>query len=398
MQFMANGLKSCGVLNTKDLNDIISKNVCDTQFKDCMYGTCDICSEKSIDQAENDGPISWKMYILKNHEYTDNKGITKKTKKMVKEDKKGTVKELIQLFNSEMEKFKTHSFNVVHQYHQYKTCIKNLESNEIAIHIDFSENWVCKLNEEVQSMHFGSSKTQMTLHTGVFYLKDREKPVSFCSISPNNSHNPEAIWAHLDPVLKYIKLNYPEIDTIHFFSDGPTSQYRQKKNFYLFSTNIFEYGFANATWSFFEASHGKGAADGIGGAVKNKLDFKVAHGTDIPDAETAYDVLKETEKAVKMFYVGAENITPLDSNIVIKLTPLQETMKLHQMVLMDKHVLKYTVLSCFCRNLKGKCECFGSKLHEFEINARPEIQIEDTDFEFQLDENTGLLRKEKKTD
>lgn len=95
-------------------------------------------------------------------------------------------------------------------------------------------------------MHFGSSKNQITLHTGVFYLKDTDKPVSFCSISPNNSHNPQAIWAHLDPIMKYIKLYYAGIDTIYFFSDGPTSQ---KKNFFLFSHNIFKYGFHNATWS-----------------------------------------------------------------------------------------------------------------------------------------------------
>lgn len=266
------------------------------------------------------------------------------------------------------------------------------------MHVDFSENWVCKHNKEVQAMHFGSSKNQITLHTGVFYLKDTQKPVSFCSISPDNSHNPEAIWAHLDPIIKYIKLRYLGVDFI--FSptrDGPTSQYRQKKNFYLLSNNIFEYGFNNATWSFFEASHGKGAAaDGIGEAVKRTLDFKVAHGMDIPDAETAYDVLKNIETVVKIFYVGAENIRLLHSNIVTKLTPLQKTMKVHQVVLMDKHLLIYRLLSCFCQNSKGKCECYNPKTHKFDIKAKPEIESEETDYELQLNEETGVIRKVKK--
>lgn len=77
-----------------------------------------------------------------------------------------------------------------------------------------------------------------------------------------------------------MKNSYPTIDTVHFFSDGPTTQYRQKKNFYLFS-QIHDYGFIHATWSYFEAAHGKGAADGVGGAIKRTMDMKIAQGTDI---------------------------------------------------------------------------------------------------------------------
>lgn len=396
MQLMANVLKSHSIIKTNDLYEIISENVCDIQFKNCMYGMCDICSEKGIEeQVENFEQTTWLKYTLKDHEYTDNKGNKKKTRKMVKQEQKGTVNELIKLFNSDMKKFKTHLFNVIHQYQQYKTCIKDLESNEIVVHIDFSENWVCKHNEEVQSMHFGSSKNQITLHTGVFYIKDTEKPFSFCSISPDNVHNPEAIWAHLDPILKYIKLHYPGLETIHFFSDGPTTQYRQKKNFFLFSNNILQYGFNNATWSFFEASHGKGAADGIGGAVKRTLDLKVAHGLDIPDAETAFKVLKETETKVKIFYVGTENINPLDSNIVTQLFPLQDTMKIHQVVLMDKHLLSHRVISCFCQKFKGKCGCYSPKLHRFEIKESIETE---SDYELELNEITGTIQQVKKRD
>ena len=39
----------------------------------------------------------------------------------------------------------------------------------------------------------------------------------------------------------------------------------------------------NSTWNFFEASHGKGAADGVGGVLKRTADQIVKQGTDLPD-------------------------------------------------------------------------------------------------------------------
>ena len=66
-----------------------------------------------------------------------------------------------------------------------------------------------------------------------------------------------------------------------FFSDGPSTQYKQKNNFYLFTPRIFKYGFKQGTWSFFESGHGKGAADGIGGTLKRIADRIVSHSTDI---------------------------------------------------------------------------------------------------------------------
>lgn len=41
-----------------------------------------------------------------------------------------------------------------------------------------------------------------------------------------------------------------------------------KKNLNLFSKQLFDMGFQCETWNFFEASHGKGAPDGVGGALK----------------------------------------------------------------------------------------------------------------------------------
>lgn len=288
MQFMIDTLGSIGVLKHDGLNDLISSLVCDSMSKNCMYGDCEDCSTNKIDYGDFDltKKTSWFAWVLKEHEYGEGDK-KKKTKRMMKIKKEGTVEDLIATLNADMKKFKIHVFNFYYQYKQYRMCADNLKYNEALIHIDFSENFVCKHNKEIQAMHFGAAKVQVTLHTGVLYLNN-EKPMSFCSISPENQHNPEAIWAHLEPILKYIKNEHPNVSVIHFFSDGPTTQYRQKKNFYLFSRNLYDYGFSDATWSFFEAAHGKGAADGIGGAIKHNLDLKIALGLDIPDAETAY--------------------------------------------------------------------------------------------------------------
>lgn len=68
----------------------------------------------------------------------------------------------------------------------------NLQSNEAIIHADFSENFACKLAAEVQSFHFGGSRNQVSLHTGIMYTS-QEKPLPFATVSPNREHGPAAI-------------------------------------------------------------------------------------------------------------------------------------------------------------------------------------------------------------
>jgi hypothetical protein len=85
----------------------------------------------------------------------------------------------------------------------------------------------------------------------------------------------------LKPVLELLKLEAPNVSVIHFFSSGPCTQYRQKKFFYLFTHLLYEHGFQNGTWSYFEAGHGKGAADGIGAVIKRKADSLISYGEDI---------------------------------------------------------------------------------------------------------------------
>ena len=62
-----------------------------------------------------------------------------------------------------------------------------------------------------------------------------------------------------------------------------------------------------ATWNFFESSHGKGAPDGIGAALKRIADNLVSHKNDVPDAFTFYELVKPMTP-VKLFLVTEEDI------------------------------------------------------------------------------------------
>ena len=42
-------------------------------------------------------------------------------------------------------------------------------------------------------------------------------------------------WAHLTPALVLVAGSYPHAQSIHFMSDGPTMQYKNKNNIYVFS-------------------------------------------------------------------------------------------------------------------------------------------------------------------
>ncbi len=98
-----------------------------------------------------------------------------------------------------MKDFKRHLFNIKNQNREFKSCKENLVENEAAILVDFSENYSCKLAKEIQSYHFGSSRNQATLHTGVFYVG--KKSCFICNYigftRPQPSSNLDSFGSHI---------------------------------------------------------------------------------------------------------------------------------------------------------------------------------------------------------
>ena len=372
IQSMVNKLFEEGTIKSKKLEDCMADICCNIENKSCMYRECEICKSKKIIVSDCDGEkqVYVNEWLYKTEEKVRYKpsGETEtfNVRVVVKEKIQSSLGDLIDRTNELLVKFCRHHFNIKTQYKAVTALKDNLKNSDCLIHIDFSENYSCKVSEEIQSMHFGGSRSQISLHTGVLYLANLA-PFSFCSVSECTRHDPIAIWAHLKPVIEDLKTDHPEVSTVHFLSDGPTTQYRSKTNFYLLSKEMQSYEFRKATWNFTEASHGKGAPDGIGGLVKRTADRLVAEGKDIPITEIFMQEILSTGIKVKLY-----KITDFESKHVIpELRPVPGTMKLHQVKwdIVQPSTIQTQCLSCFCEN---GCICYDTQVHSFSERSNSE--------------------------
>lgn len=370
LQYMADKLFSLGILTSKNLEEMADATVCDMTKKECAYGQCKECKMTTCSlfrspQNKEINLTQWSLEKISHENGCDSSTVTIKKEIAITED------ELVTQFQDRLFNFRGHIFNIRWQYSMYRKLRENLGPNECLIHVDFSENYSCKYAKEIQAVHFGGSHKQATLHTGVLYVQAEPAPVPFCTISPSRRHDPPSIWAHLDPVLKMIQENHPDVTCLHFFSDGPASQYKQKANFHLLSTVPFEKGFSTTTWNFFEASHGKGAPDGIGGTLKRTADNLVRQGQDLPDAESLFYHLKNSGSVVRLFYVGEEDVDAWVQMMEVQpLSTIKGTMKIHQVVSTEPGFLKYRDISCFCQAEQGVYDCPCYALQEASLSMK----------------------------
>lgn len=288
------------------------------------------CLEKTCMKCYNNDPIQI-IYEFENEEVKYEQWITKRVKietkngskikqNTCKEEITCTKHELVSKFTMLIGQYRQHVANIKHQYQVTSGIKKSLAEDEVFVHIDFSENYHCKYGEEVQSVHFGGSRKQVTLHTVVLYYKsEREECVqhkSICTMSDSKRHDPVAICAHLKPVFAEIKKVAPNLRKVDFLSDGPSMQYRNKKMFYLAATLVAkELQVDSLHWHYSEKGHGKGAPDGIGGCIKRLADTIVSHVRDIQNIDALVSALKESSSTIDIHRVNSEDIEELDKQL-----------------------------------------------------------------------------------
>lgn len=143
-----------------------------------------------------------------------------------------TSEELKNYFENEFKNFLARQHRCFFQANLTKKKASFVEGSECVLDIDWSENWQCKYATEIQAVHFGASRTQVSIHTGMLYTKNSKK--GFATFSKSLRHDSCAVAAHFKKALGKISdlgLIGPEIDTIHIVSGGPTAQYKNKNMF-----------------------------------------------------------------------------------------------------------------------------------------------------------------------
>ena len=74
----------------------------------------------------------------------------------------------LERFQSSLAKFRRHLYTIRHQLSSCREMRRRLPPSECVIRIGFSENFSGKLVSAIQSVHFGGSHKQVTLHTGPY--------------------------------------------------------------------------------------------------------------------------------------------------------------------------------------------------------------------------------------
>lgn len=182
---------------------------------------------------------------------------------------------------------------------------------------------------------------------------------SYATLSDSLCHDERAGWAHLEPILRELCETFPQITTLQIQSDGPVTQYRNKNN-YLLSTVPFLSGFTKVTWNYSEKSHGKGAPDGIGGAIKREADRFVQRGGELQTPQQLYEMLNtRLGSSITHYWVNRESIEKCDELIPDNLEAVKGTFKIHQVWSTQPSQITHRTVSCFCRKTeRSPCPCY----------------------------------------
>ena len=385
IQLMANKMRQEGLTNTSDTGRLSGIFCCSTENVDCMFGICMVCSPQKYplhtDVFNEDSEVDltkdivWQQWINVPETRVVRKTGKEITVRLVKKmDVKGTVGDLCEAFEQQMrEKGTRHIYSIGHQFHTLRGMKCALAVNEIVMHIDFAENYCCKLSSEIQSFHFGASRNQTTMHNVVAYTAGRT--ISLSTLSNSLRHDPCAIWTYLQPVLKFVLETNPSADVLRFISDSPSTQYRCKKNFILFCSWLYvlsQHRIKAATWDYTEAGHGKGAPDGVGGVLKRTADRLVSNGHDLSCAKQVFESLLSEQSGVKLFYVEEDEMEAVDNFLPGEIPKVSGTMAIRQLHTSEYGKISHRMLSCYCSSSKYTlCSCYSPVTTDFASRLAP---------------------------
>ena len=171
------------VCNYRDYHTWLSFGICSSPTESCFFGSCKKCPgfdhlRAILQQFYDDNNIKTIKY-----------NIWTNTDRSTLETKLDSADDFIENFISRLPKLLKHSFLTKQQNLYFNNLKDNLETDEILVILDFSENYSFTIQNEIQSYHW--SNDQSTIHPFGIYLKKDNKLefVSFIIISDISKHS-----------------------------------------------------------------------------------------------------------------------------------------------------------------------------------------------------------------
>ena len=271
--------------------------ICDQPYEEYWLNKCIKCknckgfSEKYTDKLENSQCAQWATW--KNDK-----------EKLIKVIEDGSVKELSDHKVSLIPQFLEHCYIKRRQSSSYQkerfnaeTKSKDYDPFHALIQVDFSENYTCVSQDEIQSAHWKQS--QVSIFTVAIWHSGSLKSYAF--VSDNLAHSKDTVVAYIDFALDQL----PDIvNSVSIWSDGPCSQF---KNRYIFDSiaHLEKRHSVSISWNFFATSHCKGPVDGIGGSVKRFVLGKVKTRHHMVNNAQSFSLAAEEMQHVNAVHMGA---------------------------------------------------------------------------------------------
>ena len=272
------------------LNDLVNVTLCEKEDGERLHRLCCLCREcdncgvnklplmaEELDVSETTVKLKWQAY-----EYVNVNG-GRRIQIVTKETPPGELFSKLKLL---LVSFPSHQFRSIWQHDQMKKLAENLPLGHVCCVHDYSENYTCRFQDQIQSMYF--SQTQASLHVTILHRhallavdneeSTEEEPKIVTEhifvISSDCKHDHHSVQGCRALVANYLKEIDYKVKVMHEWTDGCSAQYKSRHCMGDISYSEEDFGFKTIR-NFYETSHAKGPQDGAGANVKHKADMAV---------------------------------------------------------------------------------------------------------------------------
>ena len=304
--------------------DFLDNFVCSSESEECMLGkriNCPNWLDTIVERTALQNPAIWYEWerietvvlTCSRKKSSEGKKVIKRMKKIWKE---GTISNVVESLQQKLPTFLEHVYIKTQQSKYFDEKLANLSEKEAVVQVDFAENYTCKHQDEIQTAHW--NQEQVTIFTVAVWIKSSADGEKVCEshaiVSDETTHDKKAVAVFMFQVFeKFIKEKHSDIKQVYVFSDGPSSQFKNKyiANFIHILNKI-----GPIQWNYFATSHGKGVVDGIGGTIKRMVwNAVMSRKAAVVDAQSFVEVASGISRSVNISLVDKKEIQYISDSI-----------------------------------------------------------------------------------